>query len=628
MRSLLEHTGLLLVVSAAMWYVGYPVRRLLVGPRRDFFGIEAITGGAAVFAVVLWYWSSLTGSGAAVAVPAIMAAVLPLWYLARRGERPPVRPAQFAREVALFIAVAAAAVGVFTLHYPDYWNADSGGAVTLGNNDVAYYALAAQHLTHSGFDDPGRFLSHDLGEATRADITGAFFLLSTASIVTQQDVARISMVVATFALVAVLAALARLLRTMSGMPLWAGIAAGTVAVASETFFYSVYQVFIAHLLAVAVMVLLLDVAMSIARSSADGTAPRLTARRALFRDALRIAVLEVWLVMVYPHMAFLTLPFIVALAVTWNIGEAHVLASARRTILRSIVAIFGGFVLVGLLLPERMLVAARITFGIGGAVAGWSLGRVTPGQLIGVVGFPSPPTGTAVPSLADAALPLGALTSMTAVAILVLVASIPASVTRARVMTSIVIGVVPFLVATALFSRYGEVYQGWKGPLFFQPLAPIAALTAVWFISGLFQFARRSPRGRAIAFAGAAFMMFILTLDAAGLGRHEFRGIDRDLRVAAARVDDLGIDSLNLDIGGPSAFWDNMWAGYLIDDIELYPVEQTYLRPALPRASWTLRLAVEAAGPAERRVEVVGRFALDRREGAQPAASKADSSPP
>ncbi|HEX4979714.1 MAG TPA: hypothetical protein VFV35_06595, partial [Acidimicrobiales bacterium] len=83
-------------------------------------------------------------------------------------------------------------------------------------------------------------------------------------------------------------------------------------------------------------------------------------------------------------------------------------------------------------------------------------------------------------------------------------------------------------------------------------------------------------------------------------------------RAIARAVDEQGPPEVNVDIGSPTPFWDNMWVIYFIEGRRIHSVRPTYVTVSSPDAAWTVRWRAERPPPGEERVAVHGRFALDR----------------
>lgn len=609
MTSLALHVLRLAAVAALLLYLGHPLRRLLLPRRPDGMGVEACVAGLAVLTGFGWYWSTFSRSGMRAGLPVLLLACAPLWVvvLARRSKGT-------GREVLSLVAPAVIAVALFSLHNPQYFAHHAPGPVSFANNDVAFYNLAAQHLETAGFENHGKVTSEHLGRWTRRDITGTFLLMAGSAAVAGEEVWKMSVPVQTFSLTLTVAALAQFLRRLGGRGQWRWLAVAGIVGASGTFFYSLYQTFTAQLLAVAVTLALASMAFDIA-ASADGRLDR----RIVGGQVALVALGEAALVMVYPHMAFLTVPVVIAFGVAWRLGASGSARSFLRTSVRSTVVILLGVMAAVLLLLPRYAVALRITTGIGDAVAGWPLGRVHLAQMLGLASFPDPPSYRPVSSLAPG--PNGVVAIALVVAATAFVAAAvrrhPPGPARARLVSLAAAGILPIVVYAVLRLRYGETYQAWKGALFFQPLAP-ASLLAASLLAATFAQRRRGPVAAKLAAAGLLVVWSAATVAAATPWRNRpSLTVSDDLRGLAGVGERFRLTSVNVDIEGPLQYWGTMWAAYFLDGVAVHPLNETYLAPSPPRSEWTLRLdgAPVPAG-AQRRV-VNGTFVLDR--GAAPA---------
>lgn len=612
------------LLCLTLLYLGYPTRRLMNGGRKDPTGVETMLVGAALATGVGWYWSSWSGAGVRALLPWMLAVnLVPFVVCVILSGRLPspalaLDPSTVGRRVVLTCGIAisliAAVLVVFSIHYQSVFREPESTPLSIGNNDVASYALSAQHLLDHGFDDPGPFVGHSIGTAVKRDITGAFLFLALTSTVSFTDVREIEMVALVFALYTCAAGVAGLIMRMACVPWAAALGISVVATASSTVYYSAYHVFTAQLLAMGTALVMIRVAIDIAvvghRRSWNKSIPLVGL----------LAVLGVWLVLDYPHMTFLTMPVVVLFGIMWCLGNSISIRDATVSSLRVAALIVLGLLGTALLVPTRYVVALRIFDGIGTAVAGWPLGRLTFGQLLGLARFPNPPTGTAVPltnskSAFVAAGSIGlVVTACCVVVVISIFQRIPAGDRRARLLVHMGVLSLPIIMATFLYLHYGETYQGWKGAVYFQPLLPAAVLTLAW-VGVKWLLPRAGGWTMVVLRMGIVGSWFIATLSSDAPWRkteEKFLKVDRDLREVALLVTS-SVPELNLNIGGSSPFWDNMWAGYFLNDKVLYPVAPSYIGQQPSGADWTLRLVIDPPGHDEIRVGTRGRFALDRR---------------
>lgn len=620
-----DHLLSLAAVTALLGYLGYPIGRLIHRPGRDRPDAVILLCGLGILTGFGWYWSTFSHAGMRAGLPVLMLLNLPVFGASIAGARRRLRvEAQSMIPIARIAALALVVVTLFSVHYPGYFSADEPGPISLGNNDVAFYNLAAQHLNDDGFDDQGKIASHDLGYWTHRDITGAFLLLGSSAVLLGHESWEVTVPVQLLAILLILLSLERLLRLLTrySHAVCAGTAA--VALASGTFFYSSYQGFTAQLLAMAVVFGALGVCLDVA----DGATSRLSRRDVLGMAAV-LAVLEIALVMVYPHMLILLVPMLAALGVVWCVGAGVGFAGAWRSSVRTLGIVAAGSALGVVVLAPRYSVAMGIMTRIGDAPAGWPLGRIGIAQMLGLGRFPRAPTGGVAAlaagdqSWSAGLIPFVAVALIAGAAALGIVRSMPPGAARARVLTTMVALVAPFELYYLLYARYGETYQGWKGGLFLQPLAPACAIALAWTAtSTVLAPALRARRLAVPGFFGMAVaLMITFAVSKPWTNRFE-RVVSSELRDLGALHDRFGLNELNIDIQGPDQFWYTLWGSYFTRGATIYPLNGTYLAPSPPVSQWTLRLRDAPLEPGAVRQELNGVFVLDRASRAAAAATE------
>jgi hypothetical protein len=575
---------------AGLCYLGLPVRKLIGARSADPFGLQAAITGLAVLTTFSWYWVSVRDDGLDVGLPVLLGLGLAPFLWAAQKPRTTVRAVLL--RIGSFALLGAGVTAVFWFYMGDAFGYSVPVPVSLGNNDPASYALAAQHLQKEGFADTGHIVGADLGAIAKLDVFGAFALLALISQAFGLSISTVftpALLLGTFLCAAGVATVCATVATLRVVP---AVSVAVAACASPYFFYSVGHGFLAQFYAMAAVFALLAVLVH----GLLATPERLTPTwRTGARAAAAYAPGFVGLLMVYPHMAFLAVPPLAAvplLALAWS----GCWAAARAATLH-IIAVVWALTVAALLLLPRTIIAVQRTRELT-EPAGWTLEPLGLRQLFGVAPFPDqparppgiiPPLAERVEALATATVGIGLLgVLLLLVYVGLLIRRLP-NRHRLTCALSATLVAVPLLTYGVFLARYGDGYQHWKWMSFWQPIAVggallLVVLTAQWLSGRTWQ-----PMRSSLWAALPAELMLVLMLAAAnGETTAHAQRVDQSLLSLPARAADLPDGSLNVRIDSPSPYWNTMWAAFFLADRELHLVSPSYYAATEDPAAPTL----------------------------------------
>lgn len=565
------------VQLAALWVVGWPVRALLVGrsPGRHHVAATPLIG-LAVLQAAGWY-AALRDGGITIALLAVcaggaLASVAIGIARARGGGGLDVRGAL--RSAPIVVVLAAVTTGLFAFHYQATYDDRPAVPVTGGNNDIAAYALSAEHLVAHGFDEPGAVVGTHVGTITRHDVFGAYALLVFGAAVTGLDMWQTllpALLVGAYLCVLSMYCVVRRCSDLARAP---AAAVALLSCASFLFVYVEIQYFLSQVIGMAttglVFVLTLD-------------ASRARDRGEWGRGVGVGAALVVCTLFTYPHMVYLGVPVLV--------GLAGVAAATGRPRLPALVRAGGfGVVMVAIAFvvsPSRFVDALDRTIALSDIPAGWPLPFVTPSQLLGFHR-----SWTLTPS------------RTTVVASVALVVAAPAAAValrlRSKLRTEPLLVLVVGLLASyaAAYARYGVSYNQWKWISYFQPLV-VVGLAAPLALA-VREVVRRLPRLCRGATAAATVLPVVLLVAATVNARHASRTavteVDPDVLALQDAPALRALDAVNVDL---PPYWHTMWGMYAAVEAgvdAVHPHSLSYYPRSPHSAEWTLR-ALDDARP-------------------------------
>lgn len=590
--------GLVAVCAGFLLVIGFPVRWWIAPSRLDRFGVETMLVGAGVFTAFAWHWSQWGSGGLRRGMPILGMLVVTAWvatFLRSAALRRAVvrlRPRAVLAALAPPLALLVVTVGLYGLHFPDIYGGDAVVPMSAGNNDLAYYGMAGGHFERHGFDDGAHVVGLDLGGEAKVDVPGAFMFIGGVGAATGIDTWRLGMPVLAFGLFLLLAALAALARRVGACAPAVAVAIASLAVLSATFFYNMIHGFVAYGLTVAPVAFLAVLVMDLvdAQRAADRRAPLLIGGLA-----------TTWIYAVYPHVAFYFVPVLGVLVVVTSLGRSSDVPELLRSIAGGAVGLVGLFLLPLALIPQRVVISVQRTAALQEVTAGWALGRVRPGQWLGVARFPDEPVGVKVADLAgwDLVVVIAVVTLAIGIAfaaIAALTVRLRPGPDRSRWLAVLCLTALPVGMYELMYARYGEMYQAWKAMTYVQPMVVTVVLVAVWQL--LVLATGRHGAFRAAAGVAGAACFVVVTLAAARPTENTFPlRLTPEHRELAGLGERLGIDSINVDVRGPLTIWDTWWVLHMLHDLRVYSTSPAYVVTTPPGSPWTVR-RVESQVPA------------------------------
>lgn len=569
MVSALALLSVALMAFGVLVYLGHPLSVAIGCSGRDPFRARTALLGVCEIQLIGWHWVTLTGRGLGGLVPVLLVVnAVPFAWAVRRTWR---GPAQALRGAWAPLGMTVVVSLVFVRYYRDSLGGPALHPVSLGNNDLPYYALLAQHLGGHGFSDTGAVVgSASLGAAARNDVFGAFALLSSLSSASGLEVWRLLLPLMLLAVVLLAGLCAQLIKSgaLLSWPLSIGIA--VTAIGSSMFFYSVGQGFFAQLFGMALFAAL---AVTILES---GGATKTLSLQALAELGLLVS----GLLLSYPHMAFLGPPVLMALVVAPVVVRAS--GEGRRT-RAQLLLLTTALLLACLVCATRTVTAWQRTFGLGKIVAGWGLPRVDVTQYLGLQLFPTAPSLPPVVPRHDLALASISWRTVAAVIlcgaiVLLLVRSVAArsSPESGRAMAwALSWAAVPAASYYVFYGYFGTGYQQWKWLAFLQPFIVVGVLSllAVMLAQGTPWGIRRpwtTPwlQGASVV-AVLAATVSVRSYPHAAAVRSDLVQLRDDVRLD-------GSSGVNVRAASASPLWDGMWTIYFLQGRRTVPVTQTY----------------------------------------------------
>ena len=537
---------LTVIIYAGLIVLGAPLP-LLCNLRRSDAVVLTPLAGAVLLEVFAWYVLDFSDIGLHPTLPWLTAAVVLLFTLALWRNRRRIRAtrtnashsADEQRSLCSLGLTTALSVIAFVVHARGLLNLGYLTIGTLGNNDAAAYAIVAKHISSNGFAQAGLITSNHVGDLARTDVTGIYSLLSHATWITGRGEWEVAMPVLLLATVLVAQGICHLLlrTTKLGAATIALLAA--ISVNTYLFIYITWHFFLSQMIAMTAVPLLLYLTI---RGERD--LGRWTAR-------LIVAGLVVNLLLVYPHMAFLLPPVILAIVA---VGAGQLTGLSVRAKETMSLLLVGGLI-GGAVVVTRLAIAVDRLFNLKSAIAGWELPGVLPWALIGFQ--------TSFRATATAGVIVGSV-----ILVVECLRSWRRRCQREEAHDFPLVGIIIAVLCTQgvfYFLRSSE-YEHWKWISFFQPLltatllVPFAIGLSTWATNIWLRPARHTH----------TYVLVGLLLIGMSNGLVATRALADDGRSiwVTPELIDLATSPTLTDIGelnlANGAYWNSMWSAALL----------------------------------------------------------------
>ena len=570
---------LTVIIYAGLIVLGAPLP-LLCNLRRSDAVVLTPLAGAVLLEVFAWYVLDFSDIGLHPTLPWLTAAVVLLFTLALWRNRRRIRAtrtnashsADEQRSLCSLGLTTALSVIAFVVHARGLLNLGYLTIGTLGNNDAAAYAIVAKHISSNGFAQAGLITSNHVGDLARTDVTGIYSLLSHATWITGRGEWEVAMPVLLLATVLVAQGICHLLlrTTKLGAATIALLAA--ISVNTYLFIYITWHFFLSQMIAMTAVPLLLYLTI---RGERD--LGRWTAR-------LIVAGLVVNLLLVYPHMAFLLPPVILAIVA---VGAGQLTGLSVRAKETMSLLLVGGLI-GGAVVVTRLAIAVDRLFNLKSAIAGWELPGVLPWALIGFQ--------TSFRATATAGVIVGSV-----ILVVECLRSWRRRCQREEAHDFPLVGIIIAVLCTQgifYFLRTSE-YEHWKWISFFQPLltatllVPFAIGLSTWATNIWLRPARHTH----------TYVLVGLLLIGMSNGLVATRALADDGRSiwVTPELIDLATSPTLTDIGelnlANGAYWNSMWSAALLAPrtTRLLSAVDPYFTKSSPEAGKMLVVAASAA---------------------------------
>ena len=542
--------------------------------------------GLAVLCATEWVLLELGQNVHATAWPmtalALVSSGVALRESRRRGDRLPL-----GRDLLLIGLTAGLTLAIFLYYYSDSLSGPLPRPSSLGNNDLPYYALLSQHLLEGNFSDAGRITTGDLGTTARSDVTGVFMLVATAARLTNLSVATVLMPVLAFGVFLVILALSDLLRQTTNLSTVACVLAACAGCDGSMFFYGVGQGFVSQYYGMAAFFTSLAIVAGVLR--ADVRPPS-------FLVVARLAVPQAVLLFFYPHMAILGTAVLAGVLVCVELTRPAQVRTVAQRLRTSLPMPLLGLGVALVVCTSRSVVAIQRTLLLRNSTGGWNLGQVSVTQALGLAQFPTSAQAAPIPT---GPIPLTPRAVILAACALVVTTAILVRIRRSGLRHDqdvLVAWPVSILLCAGwsyavFYAYYGYSYQQWKWALFFQPLIPTFAVAGLlWALKAV---GEQATRAMPVALGSGVTAALVLTPLLAGgtTSRQHTTRVD-DALVALSNRSDLShnTDVVAISAGGPSPYWDTMWAAFYSPARRDALRSPSYFAPADSRADGLMAL--------------------------------------
>jgi hypothetical protein len=470
---------------------------------------------------------------------------------------------------------------------------------SLGNADMANYAIYAQQLIRGGFHSPGNVVGANLGAGVKDLGYGAFILLGTAALALHTSVLYVIYVVMLGAMFLGSYGMVRLLVDRYHVSALLAVLAGVAPYSAFLVVYLENEYFLSEVIAMGLIPPLLTFTLEACSSMSW---------RAFWGAIMGTGALVATCVIVYPQFSVVLPIMFLPAAVVGSRGGRH-LARAGRGVAAVVAGSLLGLVVNPAASAEGWQTALVV---VRGSV--WPM----PAQPVSaLLGLESSTSGQ--PSL-----------YAWAGSALVVVVSVALGVALWRDDHYRKLSVLTWAAGVAILGSYVAVYlyegassyQQWKWIVLFTPI--LGTLLVVQGLWGLGLMVGRiglgDARGREVAAVLAALYVMALSSltgevsfnaseSAATLpepGPYHASYLDLDMIGAAMDPRVQALKSLNVDVG---IEWEALWFCYLLPGQRLYLLSPSYFSEVPAGASWTLE-DIGSGGPQKGAIALNGTYQL------------------
>jgi hypothetical protein len=439
--------------------------------------------------------------------------------------------------------------------------------LSLGNIDIASYAIHAQALLHGGFRQHGNYAGINLGANQKILGYGADTILASVASLLRTDVLHvlgITMLAATFLGVY---GLVRLLSERFGVSLPLAILAAQSAYGVFFVAYLQGQYFLSDLLAMALLPAFLTLLIDVVESDSG---------RKWLSAVLSIGALAATGIALYPQMAVLTAAmFLPAAAFGGRIS------GLIRRLWHGGVGLVCGIAVGAAIAPGLTRIGWHLSVNLTRLKVGWSLHRLL---VTDVLGFQT-----------SAALHHSWASWVLSGAILLVVALAGAWLWYRQAFRELIS--FAFVALATILASYlvvfwyeGVSYQQWKWITYLTPL--FVALLLAQVLSALSLVKTDVVNGPSVArAAGVVYLLTVTALAAPAsfplaASPAAYDSVSVDAATIASNPQLKALRSVNVDV---NPGWDTMWLAYFLRNKEVYLVSLSFFAPMVkPKAEWTI----------------------------------------
>jgi hypothetical protein len=558
---------------ALLCFLGWPLWTVVVPENCPVsLALGAPVVGLALLQTFAWYWLDNSGHGWSTGFPILLGLNAVAFIVCMIRRRPKIIfDRRCAITVVLFVGLVAATCALFTSNYQVV--ATHGDAITagsLGNNDIAAYAITTKFVHDDPLSSSGPISRWDLGAFTRKDVFGVFPVVdSTATVTGVGDWQALLPVVLTMVLLSALAVRDLANRLFPGSRMRATIVA---VIASAGYLFALIQghYFISQLMAMPIAVGLAVIYLG---------AVDQTTRANFFRLIALVALFDIVLAFTYAHMLFLSQPIIGGAVLLAIVGKGWA-AKARRVV--TVAAL--GMVATAVVIPQRFWIALHTLADlVSDKKSGFPLNGFTPLQVLGLQKTLTAPSH-------------GQLLLQGAVVLLV-VALAAAVLWRTDRRGAAFCVAAPALILGSyyvIFFSRGRSYTQWKWISFFQPLYMGTVILVV--CAALAVLLQRVNVRTTLRLVGGGLagviVLYVVLHDTRQLtARRDFwTKVPPQLAAIHDSPRLAKIDTLNVKL---APYWESMWGTYFLEPRTVYLRSKTYYPKSGPVATWTLEPAAD-----------------------------------
>lgn len=530
-----------LTVLGALFVLGYPFQQLARRlTRRDSTLVLTPLWGIYPLAQVSWTWSEVSDSGLHLVQPltvALFACLSALigWRKWRRCSRSAfMRSTKAAVAIPAGLFVVAAAMWVIVYH--PYFALHYVTPVTLGNYDIAAFAIGAEHLRIHGFADAGNIAGIRLGMVIRSDTFATFALDLLPATLLRRAVWLTSESTLFTGWVLIVAQLYVLIQRGFRKPKVAAALASLTAIATPLMWFVVGHGYMSQMFGTALFFGGLTVVLAM----------RLD-RRGVVAASVQLGIISAALWLLYPFVA-IVMP---VLAFAIRLGAVSMRRMFRFVALAAITAV-AQWVISAVLALSRFPVGFDQAVGQGNAIAGWPLPAFYPQEILG---FTSSFAKFSPDHRWIGSVPIIAF-------LLVGTAMLWKRVTDRLVLMALAVG---FGSYVAIYIRSGVSYQQWKWAAF---MTPLLVASFALMLTGIVQWMARYAKATDIRRLRLASVALVVPVLISTYAWNTYRMTDKSfsldqktsyvqpqLATAAGNETVESLPQLGLRINA----WDEMW---------------------------------------------------------------------